>query len=126
MLSDKVSGHIYRTYDKPAEILRHWICSEDVINVCRYQNLYNEIDLDRKLIVDEIGEYAESLLYKFHITKGDKIAQFMTERNTDLILVACASLLSKKCRNFELLDKIAQVMPRHISEDIQFYIMDTH
>lgn len=127
------SGRTLREHlDGTANILRHWLCDDDVVNVGLYHSVYGTsvyktvTTTDRDLVREAIGEYAESLVYKFCITPNPRMQNFINERNTALILVECANLMEQKSRNFRALDQAIGYVPKYIGDDIQFYIMDHH
>ena len=115
-----------------ANILRHWLCSDDVVNAGLYHSVYgtsiykNVATINREEVVTLIGAYAESLVYTFCNTNHIRMIHFIENRNKELILVECANLMEQKSRNFEILEKAVEYVPKYIGDDIGFYIMDTH
>ena len=115
-----------------AKILKHWICSKEIIDVGLYHSVYgtsvykNIATTDRTEVISLIGEYAESLVYTFCNTPSIRIVNFIHNRSKELILVECANLMEQKSRNFHILELAVDHVPKYIGEDIKFYIMDTH
>jgi hypothetical protein len=115
-----------------AKILKHWICSKEIIDVGLYHSVYgtsvykNVATTDRTEVVSLIGEYAESLVYTFCNTPNVRMINFINNKNKELILVECANLMEQKSRNFHLLEKAVDHVPKYIGDDIGFYIMDNH
>jgi hypothetical protein len=138
MLSDKLeslphSGRKLQDHlNGTANILRHWLCSDDVVNAGLYHSVYgtssykNVATTNREEIVALIGTYAESLVYTFCNTNHNRMLHFIANRNTELILVECANLMEQKSRNFKILEKAVDFVPKYIAEDIGFYILETH
>ena len=124
----KLQDHLNGT----ANILRHWLCSDDVVNVGLYHSVYgtssykNVATTNRDEVIALIGAYAESLVYTFCNTNHNRMLHFIENRNKELILVECANLMEQKCRNFEILEKAIDYVPKYIGDDIGFYIMDHH
>ena len=112
MLSDKLESlsHSGRTLQDhlngTAEILRRWLCSEDVVNVGLYHSVYGTsiyksvATTDRSQIVSLIGERAESLVFTFCNTNNIRMLHFIKNKNKELILVECANFIEQKSKNF--------------------------
>lgn len=138
MLSDKIKSlsHSGRTLqdhlNRTADILRYWLCSDDVVNAGLYHSVYgtssykNVATTNRDEVIALIGVYAESLVYTFCNTNHNRMLHFIENRNKELILVECANLMEQKSRNFEILEKAVDYVPKYIGDDIGFYIMDNH
>lgn len=115
-----------------ANILKHWLCCDDVVNAGRYHSVYgtssynNVATTSRNEVKELIGEYAEKLVYDFCNTPNPRMTNFITHRQKELILIECANLMEQKSRNFGLLKLAVDHVPRYIAEDIDFYIMDHH
>ena len=124
----KLQDHLNGT----ANILRHWLCSDDIVNAGLYHSVYgtssykNVATTNREEVVALIGAYAESLVYTFCNTNHNRMLHFIENRNTQLILVECANLMEQKSRNFQILEKAVDFVPDHIGQDIGFYIIDAH
>jgi len=124
----KLQDHLNGT----ANILRHWLCSDDIVNAGLYHSVYgtssykNVATTNREEVIALIGPYAESLVYTFCNTNHNRMLHFIENRNKELILVECANLMEQKSRNFDILEKAVDYVPKYIGDDIGFYIMDHH
>ena len=138
MLQDNIKNlpHTGRTLEQhlegTANILKHWLCSHDVVNVGKYHSVYgttvykNQATNNRQEIVELVGAYAEKLIYEFCTTPSPRMQHFVYNNNKELILVECANLMEQKSKNFNALKLARDHVPMYIAEDIDFYIMDHH
>ncbi len=115
-----------------AKILQSWLCSKVVIDAGLYHSVYgtsiykNIATTDRSEVISLIGEYAESLVYKFCNTPNIRMINFIQNNDKELILVECANLMEQKSRNFNLLELAVNRVPKYIEENIKSYIVNNH
>jgi (p)ppGpp synthase/HD superfamily hydrolase len=125
------SGHsLLEHLTGTASLLMDWGCSNDVVlaGLCHSiygTDSYHTITIDhskRDEVRSLIGERAEALAWEFGNRKNPRIASFISNNETDLIVIECANLIEQNVEAHHLAAVLITNVPAKVREHINNYL----
>ena len=113
-----------------AELLKGWNCDKDVViaGLCHSiygTDSYHTVTIDpsrRNEIRALIGDKAESLAWEFGNRKNPRIASFVQNKETDLVVIECANLIEQKVEPHFLAAALVADLPKQVRESVNNYL----
>ena len=113
-----------------ASLLMDWGCSNDVVlaGLCHSiygTDSYHTVTVDhskRNDVRNLIGERAETLAWEFGNRKNPRIASFITNNETDLIVIECANLIEQNVEPHHLAAVLVTNVPAKVREHVNNYL----
>lgn len=115
-----------------ASLLMDWGCSNDVVlaGLCHSiygTDSYHTVTVDhskRDEVRSLIGERAEELAWEFGNRKNPRIASFITNNETDLIVIECANLIEQSVEPHHLAAVLISNVPQKVRDHVNNYLKD--
>ena len=113
-----------------ASLLMDWGCSNDVVlaGLCHSiygTDSYHTVTVDhskRDEVRSLIGERAETLAWEFGNRKNPRIASFIENNETDLIVIECANLIEQNVEPHHLAAVLVTNVPVKVREQVNNYL----
>ena len=113
-----------------ASLLMDWGCSNDIVyaGLCHSiygTDSYHTVTIDpskRNEIRALIGDKAESLAWEFGNRKNPRIASFVQNKETDLVVIECANLIEQKVEPHFLAAALVADLPKQVRESVNNYL----
>ena len=113
-----------------AELLMEWECDKDLVlaGLCHSiygTDSYHTVTIDpsrRDEVRALIGEKAEALAWEFGNRKNPRIASFIENKETDLVVIECANLIEQKVEPHNLAAALVLDLPKTVRESVNNYL----
>ena len=113
-----------------ASLLMDWGCSSDIVYAGLCHSIYGTDSYHTVTIApskrDEvralIGEKAETLAWEFGNRENPRIASFITNNETDLIVIECANLIEQNVEPHHLAAVLVTNVPAKVREHVNNYL----
>ena len=113
-----------------ASLLMDWGCSNDVVlaGLCHSiygTDSYHTVTVDhskRDEVRSLIGERAETLAWEFGNRKNPRIVSFITNNETDLIVIECANLIEQNVEPHHLAAVLITNVPAKVRKHVNNYL----
>jgi len=113
-----------------AELLMEWECDKDLVlaGLCHSiygTDSYHTVTIDpsrRDEVRDLIGERAEEFAWQFGNRKNPRIASFIENKETDLVVIECANLIEQKVEPSQLAAVTVVELPDNVREAVKKYL----
>ena len=113
-----------------AELLMEWECDKDLVlaGLCHSiygTDSYHTVTIDpsrRDEVRDLIGERAEEFAWQFGNRKNPRIASFIENKETDLVVIECANLIEQKVEPSQLAAVTVVELPDNVREAVNKYL----
>jgi len=113
-----------------AEILMSWECDKDIVlaGLCHSiygTDSYHTVTIDHSMrdeVRELIGERAEALAWEFGNRKNPRIVSFITNNETDLIVIECANLIEQNVEPHHLAAVLITNVPAKVREHVNNYL----
>ena len=113
-----------------AELLMSWKCDTDIVlaGLCHSiygTDSYHTVTVDhskRDEVRSLIGERAETLAWEFGNRKNPRIASFISNNETDLIVIECANLIEQNVEPHHLAAVLVTNVPSNVRDHVNNYL----
>jgi hypothetical protein len=107
-----------------------WECDKDIVlaGLCHSiygTDSYHTVTIDHSMrdeVRELIGERAEALAWEFGNRKNPRIVSFITNNETDLIVIECANLIEQNVEPHHLAAALAISLPYKIHKSVNDYL----